>query len=161
MGWACATIGLHVIRIRVAVCLLDGDRLLLVEHLKAGRRRWLLPGGGVEPGETLVAAARRELLEETGLRVEVGRLLLLAESIEPGAGDGGRHLVHLVYAGTIIDGTLRAGRDGRLVDVAWHAVEAVPSLPMHPAIGEAVVACCHERLGGPIRVLGNVWQSDD
>lgn len=146
-----------VIRIRVAVCLLDGDSLLLVEHLKEGRSYWLLPGGGVELGETLVEAARRELLEETGLRVEVGRLLLLAESIEPPAGQEARHVLNLVYAGRILGGRLRAGRDGRLVDVAWHPLAAVPELPMHPPIADAILACCTEGLEGAVRVLGNVW----
>lgn len=50
-------------------------RLLLVQRAnEPGRGLWSIPGGRVEPGETDAAAVVRELLEETGLRVAVGRL---------------------------------------------------------------------------------------
>ncbi|HET9051719.1 MAG TPA: NUDIX hydrolase [Candidatus Dormibacteraeota bacterium] len=147
------------IRIRVAVCVLADDRILLVEHLKDGRRRWLLPGGGVEVGETLAGAARRELREETGLDVEVGRLLILAESVEP-PGDGSRHIVNVVFAGRVVGGRLVAGPDGRLVGAGWHPVPALAELPMHPPIADAVAECCREGLTGEVRVLGNVWRAD-
>ncbi|WP_281253562.1 NUDIX domain-containing protein [Diaminobutyricimonas aerilata] len=62
-------------RIRsAAVAILDG-RLLVVSRQKAGRHYLVLPGGGVEDGETLRAACRRELLEETGLRGEIGEFI--------------------------------------------------------------------------------------
>jgi len=58
------------------VLLLDtSERLLLLQavHAADGYTFWTAPGGGVEPGETFEAAARRELLEETGLDLAAGR----------------------------------------------------------------------------------------
>ncbi|HEX6493279.1 MAG TPA: NUDIX hydrolase [Candidatus Dormibacteraeota bacterium] len=146
--------GAREVRIRVAVCILDGDRILLVQHLKNGRRYWLLPGGGVEVGETLAEAAQRELREETGYDIELGRLLLVCESLEP----RGRHLVNLVFGGEVRGGRLRAGLDGRLVDAGWEPVDDLAVLEMYPPIGAEVLACCREGLAGEVRVLGNVWR---
>lgn len=52
---------------RAACVCVDGDRILLMRRLRAGRRYTVLPGGGIEPGETPHEAAVRELAEETGL----------------------------------------------------------------------------------------------
>jgi ADP-ribose pyrophosphatase YjhB (NUDIX family) len=144
------------IRIRVAACVVDGERILLVQHRKAGRLYWLLPGGGVEVGETLVAALERELLEETGYAVEVGRLLIVCEALEP----GGRHLLNLVYAGAITGGSLSVGSDGRLVAVSWRAIDDLATVLMYPPIAGVVRECCAEGLTGEVRVLGNVWSAE-
>ncbi len=136
------------------MCLCDGDRLLLAEHVKDGRRHWLLPGGGVEVGETLVEAAARESLEETGLAVEVGRLVLVCEAIEA----GGRHLLNMVFAASAPPAKVRVGRDGVLDDVAWHGRDELTSLELHPPIGAEILACWDEGFAGPVRVLGNVWR---
>ena len=58
-------------RIRVSALLQRGGKILLCRHEKAGREHWLLPGGGVNGGETLVSALRRELAEECSLEEDI------------------------------------------------------------------------------------------
>jgi 8-oxo-dGTP diphosphatase len=61
-------------RLRVRVCGLyrEGDRLLLANHSSvAGNNLWIPPGGGLEYGETLEKALKREFYEETGLEIRL------------------------------------------------------------------------------------------
>ena len=129
--------------------------MLLVQHEKAGRRYWLLPGGGLERGETVARCAEREVEEETGYRVTPGRLVLVCEAIEP----AGRHILNLVYAGRITGGTLAVGEDdSALRDAAWHGRDAVASLTMYPAIAGELLECWDQGFTGPVRELGNLWK---
>lgn len=70
-------------RVRAAVAVLHKGQILLVQHSKADRSYWLLPGGGLDWGESLHQAARREVAEETGIQVSVGELLLASETLAP------------------------------------------------------------------------------
>ena len=55
-------------------------RILLLKYERDGEVLYLFPGGGHEPGETLAETAAREVMEESGLAVEVGRLLAVHEN---------------------------------------------------------------------------------
>ena len=144
-------------RIRSAVLIWRDGEVLLVRHEKGGRSYWLVPGGGVDPGETMVEAGARELREETGYDVEVGRLVLLCEAIDPNP--GGRHIVNAVYAGSIRGGTLSVGVDKALRDAKWLPVDSLTTLEMYPSIGQDLRAVIEENGEGAVRVLGNTWRA--
>ncbi len=62
------------IRLGCSAAIFDGQgRILLTRRSDNGQ--WCLPGGAVEPGETVAEACEREVLEETGLHVKVKRLV--------------------------------------------------------------------------------------
>jgi 8-oxo-dGTP diphosphatase len=73
------------VRLRVCGLLIEDNRVLLVKHLGLGQHGelWSPPGGGVEFGEGLASALRREFLEETHLQVEVDAWQFVYEYIHP------------------------------------------------------------------------------
>ena len=97
----------------IGIIVLRGDSLLLVRRGRPpAEGRWSLPGGGQELGETAEAAARRELMEETGLEVGAMRLVGHADSIH--LGPDGRvqfHYTILDFAAAWREGEPVAGGD--------------------------------------------------
>lgn len=104
----------------------DGSgRILLVRRgHEPGRGLWSVPGGKVEPGETLQEAAAREVLEETGLTVTIGRELW---TVDVPTGDGRMYEIH-DFKATLVGGTLRAGDDAD--EAAWFTFEELPQVPL-------------------------------
>lgn len=105
------------------VVVADGAILLVQRGHEPQLGRWSVPGGRVEPGETLRQAATREAYEETGLEVRVGRELW--SLLIP---DGDRTFEVHDFAATVTGGTLRAGDDA--ADVRWIPFEELEDLPL-------------------------------
>jgi ADP-ribose pyrophosphatase YjhB (NUDIX family) len=79
---------------------------------------WSLPGGVVELGETLRAAAEREAREETGLTVKAGKVIEVLDRIIPGAAGAPQyHYVLIDFLCTVQGGELKAGGDA--ADARW------------------------------------------
>jgi ADP-ribose pyrophosphatase YjhB (NUDIX family) len=90
--------------------LFNDDRSKVLLTRRADNQRWCLPGGAVESGESVTEACERETWEETGLRVQVVRLLGIYSSphrlLE--YADGNRyHLVSLNFEVKLVDGQLQ------------------------------------------------------
>jgi 8-oxo-dGTP diphosphatase len=97
----------------IGALIFEGDAILLVERGREPLKGyWSLPGGLVETGERLEEAVRREVLEETGLRIEPRLMFEIFERIMPD--DAGRPEYHYVLMDYICDvsgGDLQPGDD--------------------------------------------------
>ncbi|HUG37222.1 MAG TPA: NUDIX domain-containing protein [Candidatus Limnocylindrales bacterium] len=101
-------------RVGVGAVVLDGDRVLLVRRgAPPSAGKWSIPGGLVELGERLEEAARREVEEESGLRVRLlGLCGVIDRVVRDNGGDPVRyHWVIVDYAAVVEGGTLQAGSD--------------------------------------------------
>lgn len=117
-----------------ALCV-DAGRVLLTRRSGAAGSAWTLPGGGLVFGEAPDDGARREVLQETGLVVELGELLGVdslrtgAQVAPPRPAPLDLHLLRLVYGGRVVGGLLRNDAAGPVVDRAeWVPLDDLPSL---------------------------------
>jgi 8-oxo-dGTP diphosphatase len=94
--------------------------------------RWALPGGFVEQDEQVAQAARRELLEETGLQLEVDQLRLLGVYDTPGRDPRG-WTVSVVYLSRLRERATVTGADDAR-DARWFPADALPELAFDHAL---------------------------
>lgn len=107
----------------------DGRLLLIQRGNEPGRGLWSLPGGRVEPGESDEAAVAREVAEETGLTVTVGKL---AGRVRRGRYDIGD------YFATVVSGELAAATDA--LDARWADPRELETIPTTTGLVEALTS---------------------
>lgn len=145
-------------RLRVSALLRWEDRILLCRHEKGDKEYWLLPGGGVDSGESLLQALRRELAEELGIDdpIPFEGPVAIADSIAPARAFARKHVVHIVFAGDLSGRSLErvTSQD---VAVRGHRLFSradVEDAVLHPPIQRFLARW---RPGDPAVYLGALW----
>ena len=134
------------------LCLVHRDgRYLLQDRVKEDWRGYTLPGGHIEPGESIVDAVIREMKEESGLTVLHPRLC----GVKQFPIEGGRYLVFLFEAHEF-EGELRGSEEGQM---HWLRREELASVPLVPDFAELLRVMLDESLTEFQYVVeGGDWQ---
>lgn len=145
-------------RIRVSAILQWRERVLLCRHEKGEKEYWLLPGGGVNSGESLVDALHRELSEEIGIDDELPLEgpVAIVDSIAPVRSFAPKHVVHIIFAGDLGGRSLEAvtSRDAAVRGHRLFAVGDLDGVVLHPPIQRFLQRW---QPGDPAVYLGALW----
>lgn len=114
-----------------AVVHADGKFLLVRRANEPGKGLWSVPGGLVEVGEKIRDAAKREVEEETGIKVEVGRLIDVLENIV--FDEEGRvkfHYILIDFEAKPISEKLEIITSSEVLEARWFTPEEMKNLPI-------------------------------
>jgi len=100
-----------------AICRTQGKILMLRRAIEPAYGKWVFPGGYVDRGETLEAAARRETLEEIGADIRLTRLVGVYSY-------AGRPVIVVVYEAEVVGGGIRGGEEA--LEVRAFAPDEIP-----------------------------------
>lgn len=142
------------IRVRVGAVIINDKSVLLIEHLKDGKKYWLVPGGGVKFGENLIEALERELKEELSINIHVNDLLFSSDSISK---NENRHILNLYFSCRHEFGNMQLGEDERLNNFGYFSADSLKDMTIIPPIKEELIHLLNgddERIK---RYSGSAW----
>ncbi len=126
-------------RVRVAGILIIDNKILLIEHAKKDKKYWLVPGGGIEWGESAKEALIREYQEETNLDIEVKEFLFMSETISP---TKEKHVINLYFSINLKSDIkeMKIGDEENLSDLSFMSKEDLQTIKLYPNIKETLLS---------------------
>ncbi len=134
----------NVIVPAASAVVLKGNGVLLQRRADSGW--WALPGGVIEPGETIAQTCMREVMEETGIKVSIDRLVgIYSDPQHVIRYDDGeiRQQFSVCFLCSVVGGALAVS--GESTEVAWIDLDRLAHLPLHPAQLERIRDATHDQ----------------
>lgn len=140
----------YPIRVRASALIVQNNAILLVEFNDENGLHYNLPGGGIETGETLIEAVKREAREEASVEIEVGDVAFLYE-YAPFKNADKYGTVHSLT--TIFECTLKEDEEPRIsptpdpnqTGVKWIPLNELSQVILYPNIREEIIAYVQKR----------------
>ena len=119
------------LRLRVCGICVQDQKILMINHagVVQGADFWCPPGGGLQYGESVNEALKREFLEETQTEISIGEMLFVNEFLEPPL-----HAIELFFKVEITHGKAQKGFDPEMKDqiiqeIKWMSFDEIKQLP--------------------------------
>ena len=125
-------------KVRVSAVYEQSDEILCMKYIYGGKDVFSLPGGGAEKDMPLQEVLAKEWMEELGINVDIGNVILIGEAP---AGKQYPRTLHIVFEVAEIHGIPRVQQEATCsLDVAWVPVKKLPDLALYPDVGKQLYA---------------------
>jgi 8-oxo-dGTP diphosphatase len=141
----------YPIRVRACALIIENEAVLLIEFEDKNGIHYNLPAGGVESGESVMEAVKREAWEEASVDVEVGPLAFVSEHVPhliTTYESGSPHGLSLMFDCKIKEGSkpsLPANPDANQVGVRWVSLSELDSIVLYPNIKQLIKDYARDR----------------
>jgi 8-oxo-dGTP diphosphatase len=141
-------------KIRPAILIIENEKILTMQYNYGGQDVYNLPGGNLEFGEHLSDALAREMVEEMGIKVSVGELILVGEvhNVEQK-----KQTFHFIFVGKIIEGKpILNPKETSANTIKWLNISKLSSVNLYPNVSEKLI----EYLAGNLenKYIGKIKQ---
>jgi 8-oxo-dGTP pyrophosphatase MutT (NUDIX family) len=146
-------------RVRAGAILIQNEKILLAEHHKKAHgyeeSYFVLPGGTVDPHETIEETLIREIKEEAGLSVTVKKLVLIHQSVDKKWRQDVQFIFKVQLKGGHLKEAINQMTDPALRSLQWIALKDFEKTNFKPGIQKEILDCI-DHPGGAIKYLGNL-----
>ena len=145
----------ELVVLRCATIVFRNGEVLLVR--RAARTDWVLPGGRPRPREGVLACARREVREETGLDIDPGRCAFVLDTIDP---SGEQRVIEVVFLSPDRPSAQPVGSEPGM-EPEFVALGRLGELDLRPPLAGHIRALHANRNHSTAPYLGNLWRVTD
>jgi 8-oxo-dGTP diphosphatase len=123
-----------IMKIRPAILIIEDEKILTMQYNYGGQDVYNLPGGNLELGEHLSDALAREMVEEMGIKVAVGELVMVGEVYFE---EQNKQTFHFIFEGKITEGTPTLNpKETSAVAIKWLSINELDGVNLYPNVSK-------------------------